>query len=547
MNFKNKVIYQIYPKSFYDSNNDGYGDLNGIIEKLDYLAYLGVDYLWITPFFISPQNDNGYDVADYCRVDARYGTMEDFDRLIDEAKKRNIDIMLDMVFNHTSTQHAWFQKALENDPHYKDYYFFRKGKEDQTLPTNWVSKFGGNAWEYVPALDEYYLHLFDKTQADLNWENPAVRDEIVDILKFWIQKGVYGFRFDVVNLISKPFTFEDDFEGDGRKFYTDGRKVHEYLQEINERTFGADKRIITVGEMSSTSLANCIRYAGKDEHELTMTFNFHHLKVDYKEKQKWELKPFDFEELKTLFHTWNTEMLKHHAWNAWFWCNHDQPRAVSRFGNDKQYHKESAKMLATTIHMMSGTPYIYQGEEIGMTNAYFEDLSQYRDVESINYYHILKEKGLEESEIYHILQERSRDNSRTIMQWDASEHAGFTSATPWIQAIDNYTTINVEQNQKDENSILAYYRNLIQLRKKYPVIAQGSYEAILLDEKEIFAYKRVFGQEELIVINNFYANTVTIDLPEGDGYTYLIGNYDVQSYGSSIVLRPYESVVFYQK
>lgn len=545
-NFENKVIYQIYPKSFYDSNADGFGDLQGIIEKLDYLAYLGVDMIWITPFFPSPQNDNGYDVADYCAVDPRYGTMDTFERLVKEAKKRNIDIMLDMVFNHTSTHHMWFQKALAGEEKYKNYYFFKKGKEDGSAPTNWESKFGGNAWEYVEEFDEYYLHLFDKTQADLNWENPEVRDELVKILQFWLNKGVYGFRFDVVNLISKPLIFEDDHEGDGRRFYTDGRHVHEFLKEINERTFGKEERIITVGEMSSTSLDNCVRYAGKNSHELAMVFNFHHLKVDYKNKEKWELQPFDFQELKQLFHTWQLGMQKHDAWNALFWDNHDQPRALSRFGNDKQYWKESAKMLATAVQLMRGTPYIYQGEEIGMTNAYFTNVNQYRDVESINYYDILKKQGKSEEETIHILQERSRDNGRTPIQWSAEPQAGFTTGTPWIQVIDNYKEINVEKNIEEEDSIFHYYRKLIQLRKEYDVIAKGSYEPLLETHPQVFAYKRSYGTDSLIVVNNFYEEETTIDLAF-EGYKVLISNYAQKENEATTVLRPYETRVYYKK
>lgn len=544
-NFENKVVYQIYPKSFYDSNGDGLGDLQGIIEKMDYLQYLGVDYIWMTPFFPSPQNDNGYDVAEYCRIDPRYGTMEIFETLIKEAKKRNIDIMLDMVFNHTSTQHNWFQKALAGDEKYKNYYFFKKGKPDGSAPTNWESKFGGNAWEYVENLDEYYLHLFDKTQADLNWENPEVREELVKILKFWLNKGVYGFRFDVVNLISKPAEFEDDDEGDGRRFYTDGRHVHEFLKEINERTFGQDERIITVGEMSSTSLDNCVKYAGKNCHELAMVFNFHHLKVDYKNKQKWELQPFDFEELKQLFHTWQTGMQEHDAWNALFWCNHDQPRVLSRFGDDKKYPKESAKMLATTVHMMRGTPYIYQGEEIGMTNAYFTSVDQYRDVESTNYYKILKDQGKSEEETIHILQERSRDNGRTPMQWDGSMQAGFTTGTPWLQVIDNYQEINVEKNMQEDDSVLAYYRKLIQLRKQYDVISKGSYEPLLETHARVFAYKRIYKKESLIVVNNFYGKETKVDL-QVDGYKVLLSNYEQSTQEDAIILRPYETRVYYK-
>lgn len=546
MNFENKVVYQIYPKSFYDSDGDGLGDLQGIIEKLDYLQYLGVDYIWMTPFFPSPQRDNGYDVADYRAIDPRYGTMEIFEKLVKEAKKRNIDIMLDMVFNHTSTKHAWFQKALAGEEKYKNYYIFRKGKQDGSAPTNWISKFGGNAWEYVEAFDEYYLHLFDKTQADLNWENPEVRDEIVDILKFWLDKGVYGFRFDVVNLISKPEYFEDDEEGDGRRFYTDGRHVHEFLKEINKRTFGKDERIITVGEMSSTSLDNCVRYAGADSHELSMVFQFHHLKVDYKNKQKWELQPFDFMELKRLFDTWQIGMQEHHAWNALFWCNHDQPRVVSRFGNDQQYHNESAKMLATAMHMMRGTPYIYQGEEIGMTNAYFTDIHEYRDVESINYFNILKAEGKAEKEIYHILQERSRDNSRTPMQWNQEAQAGFTKGTPWLQVIHNYKEINVENQLYKEGSILEYYRKLIQLRKAYPIIAKGSYEPLLPEHTSVFAYKRVYENTSMIVLNNFYGTETKVQLSE-TGYKELLSNYPDAKMEETMILRPYETRVYYKE
>lgn len=545
MNFENKVVYQIYPKSFYDSDGDGLGDLQGIIEKLDYLQYLGVDYIWITPFFVSPQNDNGYDVADYRSIDPRFGTMEIFEKLINEAKQRNIDIMLDMVFNHTSTKHEWFQKALKGDPKYKDYYIFKKGKKDGSSPTNWVSKFGGNAWEYVKDLDEHYLHLFDKTQADLNWENPQVRDEICKILDFWIQKGVYGFRFDVINLISKPDVLLDDDEGDGRRFYTDGKRVHAYLKEINQRTFGRDQRIITVGEMSSTSLENCVKYAGKDDQELTMVFNFHHLKVDYKDKQKWALKPFDFKELKELFHSWQLGMQEKQAWNALFWCNHDQPRALSRFGDDVNYPNESAKMLATLTHCMRGTPYIYQGEEIGMTNAYFTDIKQYRDVESTNYYGILKQEGMKEEKIYHILQARSRDNSRTPMQWDNTEKAGFTTGSPWISIIHNYHDINVESSRKEKNSVLQHYRKLIQLRKTNDVLSLGDYEPLLEDHPEVFAYKRNYKGKSMIVINNFYGKKTTVQLDE-DGYSSILSNYKERDFEKVMVLEPYESIVFYK-
>ncbi|MBQ4164485.1 MAG: alpha,alpha-phosphotrehalase [Turicibacter sp.] len=546
--FKNSVVYQIYPKSFNDSNNDGFGDLRGVVEKLDYLEGLGVDYIWLTPFFVSPQNDNGYDIADYYNIDPAYGTMEDFETLVEEATKRNIKIMLDMVFNHTSTYHEWFKKALQGDPKYKNYYIFRKG-ENGNPPTNWISKFGGNAWEYVEHLDEYYLHLFDVTQADLNWENPELRQEVYNVVNFWIEKGVKGFRLDVINLISKPDTLENDYIGDGRRFYTDGPRIHKYLKELNENTFGKHDDIITVGEMSSTTIENCLKYSNPDEKELSMVFNFHHLKVDYKDGDKWKLKDFDFAELKTLFNTWQTSMMEGNGWNAVFWCNHDQPRVVSRLGDDKNYHEQSAKMLATAVHCLRGTPYIYQGEEIGMTNAYFNDINKYRDVESLNYYNILKEQGHTEEETYDIIMARSRDNSRTPMQWNDEVNAGFSEATPWLSVINNYETINVEKNLADENSIYYHYKKLIQLRKQYDVIANGAYEAMLAEHENVYAYRRTLDNEELIVLNNFYGNEteVTLDIKDVNGYTCLLSNYEEQELTNQLTLRPYESIVFYKK
>ena len=422
--FKNKVVYQIYTKSFRDSNGDGLGDIRGTIEKLDYLQSLGVDYIWMTPFFKSPLNDNGYDISDYLSIDPVFGSMEDVEELIAQADKRGIGLMFDMVFNHTSTEHQWFRRALAGEKKYQDYYIFRDGSPDAP-PTNWESKFGGSAWAWAPEVGKWYLHLFDRTQADLNWDNPEVREELKNVLRFWKRKGVKGFRFDVVNLISKPALFEDDNLGDGRRFYTDGPHVHEYLKElVADAGIG---NMVTVGEMSSTSLDNCIRYTNPDEHELSMTFSFHHLKVDYKGGNKWELQVPDFARLKELLTTWQLEMQNADGWNAVFWCNHDQPRAVSRFGDDKRYWKESAKMLATCIHLLRGTPYIFQGEELGMTNAGYTSISQYRDVESLNYYQIMLQNGRSEVEALEILGQRSRDNGRTPMQWSggASERCRF--------------------------------------------------------------------------------------------------------------------------
>ena len=555
MNFKNKVVYQIYPKSFMDSNNDGLGDIRGIISKLDYLSDLGIDIIWTTPFFVSPQKDNGYDVADYYNVDPSYGTMEDVDELIREAKKRNIDIMFDMVFNHTSTEHEWFKKAINGEEKYKNYYIFKEGRVingKKESPTNWISKFGGSAWQYIEKFDEYYLHLFDVSQADLNWDNEEVRKEIFDIVNFWIGKGVYGFRFDVINLISKPKVFEDDFEGDGRRFYTDGINIHKYLKELNKNTFGKYDNAVTVGEMSSTTIENCIKYSGEKENELSMVFSFHHLKVDYKNKDKWQLMDFDFQELKNILFSWQEGMQSNNAWSALFWCNHDQPRIVSRFGDDKKYYKESAKMLATVMHCLRGTPYIYQGEEIGMTNAYFNDINQYKDVESLNYFNILKNNGIEDKEIYKILQSRSRDNARTPMQWNDKKNAGFSNTKPWIEIISNYKEINAENNLKDENSIFNHYKKLIKLRKDYKVISEGKTIPILKDDKNVLSFIREYNNEKILVINNFYGNECTADLSGIDfdikTSKILLSNYSDDLILDNILkLKPYESVVLYSK
>ncbi|OUQ57185.1 alpha,alpha-phosphotrehalase [Tyzzerella sp. An114] len=541
--FRKSTVYQIYPKSFYDTDGDGLGDLKGVTAKLDYIKELGVDYIWLTPFFVSPQKDNGYDVEDYYNIDPRYGTMEDFDELAKEAEKRGIRLMLDMVFNHTSTRHEWFQKALAGDEKYKNYYIFKKGKKPGVPPTNWDSKFGGNAWEYVEKFDEYYLHLFDVTQADLNWDNEEVRKEVQNIVKFWMKKGVKGFRFDVVNLISKGI-FEDDFEGDGRRFYTDGPNIHKYLKELNETTFGTDAEIITVGEMSSTSIENCYQYAGAESNELSMVFSFHHLKVDFMGNEKWVLVPFDFQKLKNIIFEWQTKMSQHNAWNAVFWCNHDQPRVVSRFGNTEKYWKESAKMLATVVHCLRGTPYIYQGEEIGMTNAGFTDISQYKDVESLNHFRILQEKGLTEDNAYSILKVHSRDNSRTPMQWNNGENAGFTSGTPWIEVIKNYKYINAESQIDDENSVFAYYKKLVKLRKDEDAISYGDFQSMAENHKEIFAYKRQYNGETIIVVNNFYGKEILWDTEiDLSGYKCILSNYNDSKVDRVLKLRPYESIV----
>lgn len=544
--FKKSTVYQIYPKSFADSRGNGTGDLKGVISKLDYLKELGIDYIWMTPFFLSPQKDNGYDVADYYRIDPSYGTMEDFDELVKEAAKREISLMLDMVFNHTSSRHEWFQKALAGDEKYKNYYIFKRGKGPGIPPTNWESKFGGNAWEYVEAFDEYYLHLFDVSQPDLNWDNEEVRKEMQKIILFWMGKGVKGFRFDVVNLISKE-AFEDDYEGDGRKFYTDGPNIHKYLRELNEKTFGKENGILTVGEMSSTSMENCYQYAGEDGKEFSMVFSFHHLKVDFMGNEKWVLVPYDFAKLKQILFDWQTNMAKNHAWNAVFWCNHDQPRVVSRFGDTGKYWKESAKMLATVIHCLRGTPYIYQGEELGMTNAEFQEISKYRDVESLNHFQILQEKGLNETQAYQILQVHSRDNSRTPMQWSEEDQAGFTKGKPWIEVNENYKKINASQQLKDPDSIFHYYKKLVSLRKEYDVIAYGDFEALDVKNPLVMAYRRTYKGQTLVAASNFYGKEAVWN-PETDlkDYQYLLGNYSGPLPEKVTVLRPYETRLYYK-
>ncbi len=548
---KGSTIYQIYPKSFCDSDGDGIGDIRGIISKLDYIKSLGVDYIWSTPFFLSPLNDNGYDVEDYLKINSLFGTMEDVEELIAKADERGMGLMFDMVFNHTSTRHEWFQRALSGEKKYMDYYIFKDG-DPAKPPTNWQSKFGGSAWEYVPALQKWYLHLFDVTQADLNWNNPEVRNELKNVLRFWKEKGVKGFRFDVVNLISKPEVFEDDTQGDGRRFYSDGPHVHEFLKELV-----ADAEIgemVTVGEMSSTSLEHCIRYTDPAQKELAMCFSFHHLKVDYKNGDKWELAAPDYGKLKELLMTWQLKMAEHNGWNALFWCNHDQPRIVSRLGDTGKYWKESAKMLGTCIHLLRGTPYIFQGEELGMTNPGYTKIEEYRDVESINYYHIMLHAGKTPQEALEVLGQRSRDNGRSPMQWDSGTYAGFSDRESWIGIPQNHTFINAEAEDQDEDSILNYYRKLTALRKQYPVIQDGTIEFLYRDQEEIFAYRRTWNGQELIVLNNFFGKEAVLseELP-CEGYRILIGNYRKGKDPSEgletpiRVLRPYECIALFKE
>ncbi|MFA2811066.1 MULTISPECIES: alpha,alpha-phosphotrehalase [Bacillus] len=542
------VVYQIYPKSFNSYYNKETGDIKGVTEKLDYLKELGVDYIWLTPIYRSPQNDNGYDVSDYYSIDPSYGTMEEFEELLKEAKVRDIEIMLDIVVNHSSTEHKWFKEAKEdkNSP-YRNYYIWRDEKN------NWQSKFGGSAWKYDEKTGQYFLHLFDETQADLNWENEKLREEVYDMMRFWLDKGVKGFRLDVINLISKDQRFLSD-EGttatsDGRKYYTDGPRVHEYLQEMSQNVFEG-KDVITVGEMSSTTIDNCIKYSNPERNELSMTFSFHHLKVDYPNGDKWTKADFDFIKLKEIMSNWQIEMQKGGGWNALFWCNHDQPRIVSRFGDDEKYRNESAKMLATAMHMLQGTPYIYQGEEIGMTNPKFESIEQYRDVESLNIYDIKLEEGLSKKEIIGILKQKSRDNSRTPMQWNEEVNSGFTTSTPWISVAENFKEINVEKALEDRESVFYHYKKLIELRKKYDVLTEGKYAILDGNHPSIWAYTRTVNNEVLLVINNFYGEEITYSVPvhvqlDGMKQEVLLSNYKDSSKDiTNLNLRPYESIVY---
>lgn len=544
--WQSAVIYQIYPKSFQDSGARGTGDLKGIMARLDYLKTLGVDALWLTPVYVSPQVDNGYDIADYLNIDPAYGTMSDFEALLAAAHARGIRIVMDIVVNHTSTEHAWFKSAL-GDKHspYRDYYIW-KDPVDGGVPNNWQSKFGGSAWELDPATGQYYLHLFAREQADLNWENPAVRAEVKKIIHFWARKGVDGFRLDVINLISKDQAFPDDEVGDGRRFYTDGPRIHEFLQDVSRDVF-APVGAMTVGEMSSTSLEHCQRYGALDGSELSMVFNFHHLKVDYPGGDKWTKAPFDFLELKRIFNHWQSGM-HGKGWSALFWCNHDQPRIVSRFGDEGEQRVVAAKMLASTLHGLQGTPYIYQGEEIGMTNPGYQRIDDYQDVESRNIFAIKQAEGMSEAEILAILGAKSRDNSRTPMQWSAASNAGFTSGTPWLKPAANYSEINAEAALADQHSVFWHYRDLIALRKAHPIFTQGDYQELLTGHPQIWAYARRAHGQTLLVVSNFYGEPVEFALPaelqSGEG-RLLLGNYpDSPARPQSCKLRPYESLIW---
>ncbi|HEU3281590.1 TPA: alpha,alpha-phosphotrehalase [Streptococcus pneumoniae] len=535
---KGKVVYQIYPKSYKDTTENGIGDFRGIIEKIPYLAKLGVDMVWLNPFYPSPQRDNGYDISDYMAVDPLFGDMADFEEMVCVGKEHKIDFMLDMVLNHCSTEHEWFQKALAGDKYYQDFFFI------QDQPTDWQSKFGGSAWAPFGDTGKYYLHLFDETQADLNWRNSNVRKELFKVVNFWRDKGVKGFRFDVINLIGKDEVSVDCPENEGKPAYTDKPIVHNYLRMMNQATFGSDDSFMTVGEMSSTTMENCVLYSSPDRQELSMTFNFHHLKVDYKDGQKWTLAPFDFEELKSLYHSWGKEMSDKDGWSALFWNNHDQPRALNRFVDIQNFRKEGATMLAASIHLSRGTPYIYMGEEIGMIDPDYDSMADYVDVESLNAYQMLLEEGKSQQEAFQIIQAKSRDNSRIPMQWDASENAGFSTGTPWLKAGKSYKYINVEN--EIQGPIFTFYQDLIRLRKEMPIISEGSYKPAFEDSKQVYAFERQFEDQKLLVLNNFYAKEVEIDLPAVyQNGQILISSYEDAEVSEKILLKPYQTLAIY--
>lgn len=559
--FKKSVVYQIYVRSFCDSDGDGLGDLPGITSKLDYLAALGVDYLWLTPFFPSPQRDNGYDVSDYRGVDPRYGTMADFDELVAKAAERGMGVMLDMVLCHTSTEHEWFQRALAGEERYQRFYFLRDGRGSKgpgdpgEPPTNWASKFGGSAWEWVPSLGKWYLHLHERTQPDLDWSNPEVREELAEVVRFWKGRGVSGFRFDVVNLISKPDVFEDDLEGDGRRFYTDGPRVHEFIRDLVARS--GIEGMVTVGEMSSTSLENCVRYSSPSEHELAMTFSFHHLKVDYRDGKKWELAEPDIARLRELFRTWQEGMQAGGGWNALFWDNHDQPRAVTRFGGRGEVGRRGGtwdlvgKMLALCTHLMQGTPYVYQGDELGLTNPGYDSIDKFRDVESLNYYQIMLEGGKSPAEALRIVNERSRDDGRTPMQWDSTEGAGFSAGTPWIEIPANHALVNAEAQVGVGGSLFEFYRELIGLRHELDVVSHGSVRFLDAGERapKVIAYERALGSVRLTVACSFDKRPCEVcgEALDLAGARVLLGNYDDGPEGAAngaVGLRPFEAVAW---
>ncbi|OIN68025.1 glucohydrolase [Exiguobacterium sp. KRL4] len=544
------VVYQIYPRSFKDSNGDGIGDLVGIIEKLDYLKELGIDVIWLSPVYDSPNDDNGYDIRDYEAIMAEFGTMADFDRLLDQAHDRGIKIVMDLVVNHSSDEHAWFAESRKSkDNPYRDYYIWRSRQEDGTLPNNWGSIFSGPAWELDEATNEYYLHLFSKKQPDLNWENEQLRQEVYQMITRWLDRGIDGFRMDVINLISKTPGLPDAtvspgaLYGEGGQHYINGPRIHEFLKEMNDASFG-NYDVLTVGEMPGATTDDAILYTDPERKEVNMVFTFEHMDLDSGPNGKWDVQPFDLQKLKTNFTKWQVA-LHEKGWNSLYWNNHDQPRVVSRFGNDTTYRVASAKMLATLLHLLKGTPYIYQGEEIGMTNVAFESIDDYEDIEIRNMWKERIEQGASPEDLLRSIHLKGRDNARTPIQWDATDHGGFTTGTPWLKVNPNYPSINVEQALQDPNSIFYYYKQLIALRHQHDLIVYGEYALILEEEPEVYAYTRTYEKETWYIYCSFAQSDVTVPLVH-DTTDPVIGNYDASPIvtDQKLTLRPYEAIVY---
>ncbi|MFE5428374.1 alpha-glucosidase [Peribacillus simplex] len=554
--WKEAVVYQVYPRSFMDSDGDGIGDINGILMKLDYLQELGVNVIWLSPVYQSPNDDNGYDISDYKSIMTEFGTMADFDRLLKAVHERGMKVMMDLVVNHSSDEHPWFKESRSSkDNPKRDYYIWKPGRNGKE-PNNWESIFKGSAWEYDEGTDEYYLHLFSRKQPDLNWENPKLREEIYSIMTWWLDKGVDGFRMDVINFLSKDQSYSDGAvhhekqHGDGSPFFLNGPRIHEFLQEINQRTLSGHD-VITVGEMPGVTPEEAQLFTGKDRGELHMVFQFEHMDLGSGPAGKWSNDKWKLTDLKRILSKWQTG-LEGDGWNSLYWNNHDQPRIVSRFGNDGKYRIESAKMLAACLHMLQGTPYIYQGEELGMTNVAFESIDDYRDIETLNSYdELVNSHGWSKERMMSAIHARSRDNARTPIQWNDSRNAGFTKGTPWIKVNPNFPEINAEKAYNDPNSIFHFYKKLVQLRKEHEVVVYGRFELLWPDDERIFAYTRSFEEERLLVLCNFREEQASYTLPEelqAYSATRLIGNYDQEEEGiSSKPLRPYECRVYHLK
>lgn len=548
--WKESVVYQIYPRSFMDSNGDGIGDIKGITSKLDYLKELGIDVIWLSPVYQSPNDDNGYDISDYQAIMQEFGNMEDFDEMLAAAHERGIKIMMDLVVNHTSDEHRWFVESRKSkDNPYRDYYIWRDAKDGRE-PNNWGSCFGGSAWQYDETTDMYFLHLFSKKQPDLNWDNKVVRREVFDMMTWWLEKGVDGFRMDVISMISKVPGLpdgpkdKDALYGDFGPSVINGPHVHDYLKEMRKEVLSKFDTI-TVGETSGVTVEEAVKYAADDESELNMVFQFEQNDLDGGEHGKWNLNKIYLPDLKAVLNRWQT-YLEGKAWNSLYWSNHDQPRIVSRLGNDTEAYRElSAKMLATCLHMMKGTPYIYQGEELGMTNVPFASMDEFRDIESINAYREYTENGIIAPEdMMKYLNYKSRDNARTPMQWSDEENGGFTKGTPWIKINPNYTTINAKEQMEREDSVFHYYQKLISLRKKEPVIVYGTFALLMPEDEDIFMYTRTYEQEKLLVICNFSQKERELEIPEEwERGTILLGNYKDAAVGRKMCLRDYEAIV----